>query len=79
MRSQSKASINCGLTKLVSEEALYIFQHQLLAGETHRKRPTERTVWLSPVNLKNNEKVIVVVSHLVLGCLIITAVDTVNQ
>ena len=39
MRSQSKASINCGLTKLVSEEALYIFQHQLLAACSHLRDP----------------------------------------
>ena len=52
-----------------------IFQHQLLAAcNQPPKRPTERTVWLSPVNLKNNAKVIVVVSHLVLGCFIITAI-----
>ena len=39
MRSQSTASINCGLTKLVSEEALEIFQHQLLAARNHLRDP----------------------------------------
>lgn len=52
------------------------FLYQLLTDCSHLR---ERTSWLSPVNprtVKTNEKVVVVLSHLVWGWLIVTAIDS---